>query len=97
MSAPSSSSGKPAATALSPAVPDNNLAEELLASPTTSTDGGNIKAQSGADAQRAMSATQAWKPALDRRQSWDNQEYKRELQMSRIGETPTGPGFTERK
>ena len=28
----------------------------------------------GAD--RAMSHTGAWKPALDRRQSWDAQEYK---------------------
>ncbi|KXX79705.1 hypothetical protein MMYC01_203782 [Madurella mycetomatis] len=28
---------------------------------------------------RAMSHTQEWKPALDRRQSWSAQEYKHEL------------------
>lgn len=50
-----------------------------------------------ADAKRAMSATAAWKPALDRRQSWDNQEYKHKLQMTGISDVKTGPGFTERK
>jgi hypothetical protein len=32
-------------------------------------------------ANRAMSHTGAWKPALDRRQSWNAQEYKHEVQM----------------
>jgi hypothetical protein len=31
-------------------------------------------------AKRAMTHTGAWKPALDRRQSWDAQEYKHEVQ-----------------
>jgi len=65
--------------------------EESLASPVEPT-----SARAAADAKRAMSVTDAWKPALDRRQSWDNQEYKRELQMSSIDEVKTGPGFSEK-
>lgn len=83
------SSKAPAPAPVTVPAHDNNLSEELLASPTSP--------HVAADAQRVMSATQAWKPALDRRQSWDNQEYKRELQMSRIGDVQTGQGFTERK
>lgn len=67
------------------------LSQDLMSpvSPTTE--------HSAADAQRAMEHTQAWKPKLDRRQSWDDQEHKRELQMGRIADVKTGPGFTENK
>ena len=52
--------------------------------------------QSTANAQRAMSSTSAWKPNLDRRQSWKKEDQKRELQMSNVGDVKEGPGFSER-
>lgn len=57
---------------------------------------------SAADAARAMSTTGAWQPRLDRRQSWDAQEYKHELQKPMQQSTAAGAGgtgehgFTER-
>ncbi|KAK3318723.1 hypothetical protein B0H66DRAFT_248638 [Apodospora peruviana] len=53
-------------------------------------------AHSAADAQRAMDSTGAWKPRMDRRQSWSQQEYKHTLQMSKVGNDQPGSGFTER-
>jgi hypothetical protein len=50
-----------------------------------------------ADAKRAMSAAAAWKPAMDRRPSWDKQDYKRAMQMTGIEDVQSGPGFSERK
>lgn len=56
-----------------------------------------------ADAKRAMSSTDDWKPVLDRRQSWSSQEYKHELQQRMQKETDPAKhggvsvgGFTER-
>lgn len=43
-----------------------------------------------------MSRTAAWTPAMNRRQSWSQEEQKHELQMGHIGEVRTGPGFTEK-
>ncbi|KAK1768151.1 hypothetical protein QBC33DRAFT_558316 [Phialemonium atrogriseum] len=52
---------------------------------------------SAADAERAMSSTAAWKPSPNRRQSWDKEELKHDLQMSRVGNVGAGqPGFTEK-
>jgi len=40
--------------------------------------------------------TNSWKPSFGRRQSWNPEDQKRELQMSHIDDVKTGPGFTER-
>lgn len=32
-----------------------------------------------------MAATAAWKPSLDRRQSWDGQEYRRAMMLQATG------------
>ncbi|EAQ87492.1 predicted protein [Chaetomium globosum CBS 148.51] len=48
--------------------------------------------------ERAMSHTGAWKPALDRRQSWSAQEYKHDLlkrQCMGGGAGKEGGGFSE--
>ena len=71
----------------------------VLTEPTSPT-----SPHSAADAARAMSSTGAWQPRLDRRQSWDAQEYKHELQKpmqtgaapATGGGLPTAQGFTER-
>ena len=78
--------------------------------PTTKTDPLNIKSleelcamadcpneHAAADAVRVMTRTNSWTPALNRRQSWNNQERKHELQMHAVVDAPTGPGFSERK
>lgn len=49
-----------------------------------------------ADAARAIDHTNAWKPALDRRQSWNKEDQKHALQMSAVAGANTGPGFTEK-
>jgi hypothetical protein len=43
-----------------------------------------------------MSHVDSWKPSFDRRQSWSKEEHKHALQMSRVGDVRTGPGFSER-
>lgn len=43
-----------------------------------------------------MDHANSWKPSFGRRQSWNKEDQKRELQMSHIGDVKTGPGFTER-
>ncbi|KAG6048401.1 hypothetical protein E4U16_005177 [Claviceps sp. LM84 group G4] len=45
-----------------------------------------------------MAAATAWKPAIDRRQSWNREEQKREMQMREVGavKSKTGSGFTEK-
>jgi hypothetical protein len=67
-----------------------DLAQELTSqtSPTTP--------HSATDAQRGMSHVDAWKPQFNRRQSWNKEEHKHALQMSRVGDVKTGPGFSER-
>ncbi|KAK0620563.1 hypothetical protein B0T14DRAFT_567306 [Immersiella caudata] len=48
---------------------DTDLSQNLVASTSPTTP------HSTADAARAMSSTGAWQPRLDRRQSWDSQEW----------------------
>ncbi|KAG5946401.1 hypothetical protein E4U59_003936 [Claviceps monticola] len=45
-----------------------------------------------------MAAATAWKPSFDRRQSWNREEQKREMQMRGVGavKAKTGSGFTEK-
>lgn len=64
--------------------------DAALASPTSPT-----TPHSAADAKRGMSTCSAWKPSLDRRQSWNSQEYKHKMQMTGLGETKPGAGFSE--
>lgn len=42
-----------------------------------------------------MRSTSAWKPSLDRRQSWNKEDQKRALQMTGVSNVKTGPGFSE--
>lgn len=53
-----------------------------------------------ADAARAMHRVESWQPRLDRRQSWDSQEYKHmqqsAMQTQLEGENKPESGFTER-
>jgi len=67
-----------------------SLTQELTspASPTTP--------HSATDAQRGMSHVHSWTPQFNRRQSWSKEEHKHALQMSRVGDVKTGPGFSER-
>ncbi len=51
---------------------------------------------SATDAQRGMSHVDAWQPQFNRRQSWSKEEHKHALQMRRVGDVKTGPGFSER-
>lgn len=69
----------------------SSLTEELLASPVSPTG-----PHTEADAQRGMSCVDSWKPQFNRRQSWSKEEHKHALQMSRVGNVKTGPGFSER-
>ncbi|KAK2028014.1 hypothetical protein LX32DRAFT_640407 [Colletotrichum zoysiae] len=45
---------------------------------------------------QVVERTNNWKPSFGRRQSWNQEDQKRELQMSHIDDVKTGPGFTER-
>ncbi|KAG5990200.1 hypothetical protein E4U52_004855 [Claviceps spartinae] len=46
-----------------------------------------------------MAAATAWIPSFDRRQSWNREEQKREMQMREVGavKSKTGSGFTEKE
>jgi hypothetical protein len=48
------------------------------------------------DARRGMSHVESWIPQFNRRQSWSKEEHKHALQMSRVQDVKTGPGFSER-
>ncbi|RYO85374.1 hypothetical protein DL766_000447 [Monosporascus sp. MC13-8B] len=48
------------------------------------------------DAARVMSRTDSWKPSLARRQSYDPQDQKHEMQMSSVSGLKEEPGFSER-
>lgn len=78
-----SSSAKPAQQT-QPADTDADLAAALLSSKEHSQpEQTNTNADTNHPNQasvRGMSHTGAWKPALDRRQSWNAQEYKHDLQ-----------------
>ncbi|KXH45076.1 hypothetical protein CSIM01_01205 [Colletotrichum simmondsii] len=65
-------------------------------SPTTSSF--NKQSSPSATTPRAIveSTTNSWKPSFERRQSWNQEDQKRALQMSHIEDVKTGPGFTER-
>ncbi|KAK0643800.1 hypothetical protein B0T16DRAFT_188959 [Cercophora newfieldiana] len=77
-----------------PKVDTSGLSQNLVAStsPTTT--------HSAADAARAMDSCSSWQPRLDRRQSWDSQEYKhiqqRAVTTDKAAEKPQS-GFTERR
>jgi hypothetical protein len=77
-------------TQLNTTAPTNSLTQDLT-SPS-----GPTSPHAEADAQRAISHVGSWKPQFDRRQSWDKEEHKHALQMSRVGDVETGPGFSER-
>lgn len=64
-----------------------------MSSPTATSD---AQSPAGDEAERARTATEAWKPAMNRRLSWNREEQKRSLQMGSIADVTTGPGFTER-
>ncbi|KAL8377418.1 hypothetical protein RB595_008207 [Gaeumannomyces hyphopodioides] len=73
--------------------------EEALVSPTTTAEHRRDSLSSAADgegAERARTATKAWVPAMNRRQSWNREEQKHSLHMSSIADVKTGPGFSER-
>ncbi|KAJ9150871.1 hypothetical protein NKR23_g3372 [Pleurostoma richardsiae] len=59
---------------------------------------GSVSPHSAADAQRAMSRTNSWTPAFNRRQSWNKEEQKHEQHMAGLAaeDAQTGPGFSER-
>ena len=69
---------------------DTDLSRNLMSAASPASPRGT------AEAERAMGSAAAWKPALDRRQSWNRQEHKHELQMSKVGDVKEGPGFSER-
>jgi hypothetical protein len=89
-----------------------DLAASLLASPhqphhhhhssqptnTTTANQTNMTDDNADASIHAMSHTGAWKPALDRRQSWSAQEYKHDLlkrQYMGGGAGKEGGGFSE--
>ena len=49
------------------------------------------------DAPRAMSATDSWKPSMDRRQSYHKEDHKHALQMSGLSSTGGTASGTEKK
>ncbi|KAK4099275.1 hypothetical protein N658DRAFT_487851 [Parathielavia hyrcaniae] len=59
--------------------------------------GAHTQAHPAADAAAAQRAMSSWKPAFDRRQSWDKQEYKHEVQKRECEKVKEGKrgGFTE--
>jgi hypothetical protein len=63
---------------------------------TAVTDLGPASPHAQADAAKVMSHTNEWTPQFNRRQSWNKEDQKRELQMSGIEGVKTGPGFSER-
>ncbi|KAI3543699.1 hypothetical protein CSPX01_06022 [Colletotrichum filicis] len=67
-------------------------------SPTSSSSNNNKQSSPSATTPRAIveSTTSSWKPSFERRQSWNQEDQKRALQMSHIEDVKTGPGFTER-
>ncbi|KAK1447182.1 hypothetical protein CMEL01_09021 [Colletotrichum melonis] len=64
----------------------------------TSSSSNNKQSSPSATTPRAIveSTTSSWKPYFERRQSWNQEDQKRALQMSHIEDVKTGPGFTER-
>ncbi|KAK1640711.1 hypothetical protein BDP81DRAFT_311745 [Colletotrichum phormii] len=66
-------------------------------SPTSSSSSNNQSSTPSATPRAIVeSTTNSWKPSFERRQSWNQEDQKRALQMSRIEDVKTGPGFTER-
>lgn len=49
------------------------------------------------DSDRGMRNTSAWKPRFDRRQSWNKEDQKHDLQMTGLQDVKSGPGFSENK
>lgn len=71
----------------------SGLTQDLTAPPPSTSP---TSPHSAADAQRAMSSTDAWQPRMDRRQSWSSQEYKHELQKGMFVPPEGKGGFSER-
>ena len=67
-----------------------SLTQELTSPPSATTP------HTATDAKRGMSHVEEWKPSFERRQSWDKEEHKHAMQMSRVQDVKTGPGFSER-
>ncbi|KAM3542589.1 hypothetical protein BM221_001072 [Beauveria bassiana] len=51
---------------------------------------------SAASSAQQKTTTTSWTPNFERRQSWNAQDRKHELQMAALDSVRTGPGFTER-
>ena len=71
--------------------------ERKPAGSTTGTDDGPMSPAQEAEKARRLSSTAGWKPAMDRRTSYDKQEFKREMQMTGLDSEKKAPGFSERK
>jgi len=69
---------------------NNNNTNNNISSPTS-----EHNPDPSAAAVRAMSHTGAWKPAFDRRQSWDAQEYKHDQHRRQYMGQRQGGGFSE--
>ncbi|KAM3491027.1 hypothetical protein MY3957_005665 [Beauveria namnaoensis] len=54
------------------------------------------RASSSAASSAQPRTTTSWTPNFERRQSWNAQDRKHELQMAALDSVRTGPGFTER-
>ncbi|KAM3532789.1 hypothetical protein MY4038_003966 [Beauveria bassiana] len=54
------------------------------------------RASSSAASSAQQKTTTSWTPNFERRQSWNAQDRKHELQMAALDSVRTGPGFTER-
>ncbi|KAH8721124.1 hypothetical protein HC256_001489 [Beauveria bassiana] len=68
----------------------NTQQEKKRASSSSSSGGG------GAASSAQQKTTTSWTPNFERRQSWNAQDRKHELQMAALDSVRTGPGFTER-
>ncbi|KAM3463451.1 hypothetical protein MY5147_000126 [Beauveria neobassiana] len=56
----------------------------------------NGASSSSAASSAQQKTTTSWTPNFERRQSWNAQDRKHELQMAALDSVRTGPGFTER-
>lgn len=77
---------------------DTKTATTLLASLTKELTSPTSPAtpHTATDTQRGMCQVDAWTPQFNRRQSWSKEEHKHGMQMGRVGDVQTGPGFSER-
>ncbi|TDZ17259.1 hypothetical protein Cob_v009827 [Colletotrichum orbiculare MAFF 240422] len=69
---------------------------QMSTQPSTQLQDQSTSPHTSTEAARVIERTNSWKPSFERRQSWNKEDQKRELQMSHIEDVKTGPGFTER-